>query len=147
MSIKRYLCVGSYITSPSDGDRHFISSVHLPRLYKVHPEVCALSSDAHEDESVMKSRYGNLIWLYPKADGKYFLPNHGVCKCGFTMIWMVTLQNKKIPVDCRHDIAWKKVFDPLTMTSHFATCPLAKEFKKRKGHQIQKETSYGPTKD
>lgn len=135
MSKKRYLCIGGSVVSSYDGETHHIHAIHLPRLYKVHPDVCDFLQT--EEESRLRN-YRDLIWLRPRADGKYTIPEHAICKCGATMLWMVTASNKRIPVDCRYDLVGVKVFDSKTMTSHFATCSLAKEFKKRNPNNVDR---------
>lgn len=122
--VKRYLCIGEKI-----GDQ-MVASIHLPRLYKVHPEACEFTQFPMPEDQ--HARFKKLIWLRPQANGVYKIPDHSTCKCGATMIWMVTASNKRIPVDCRCDIVGEKVFDATRMTSHFVTCPLAKEFRKSK---------------
>lgn len=120
MAVKRYLCIGD----------ETLASIHLPRLYKVHPEVCDYTTELRLNGDMRKGTFLKLIWLRPKADGKYRLPDHSICKCGATMLWMVSASGKRTPVDCKHDIVGQKLFNSETMTSHFVTCPLAKQFRK-----------------
>jgi hypothetical protein len=53
--------------------------------------------------------------------------------CKAEIMWMTTTNGKKIPVDIETvgDIG-ATVFDPDTMVSHFATCPDAEKFRKRR---------------
>ena len=57
------------------------------------------------------------------------------CKsCGAEIVWLKTSSDKNIPVDCdtveEDTLGMPEVFDPDTMTSHFATCPDAKKWRK-----------------
>lgn len=56
------------------------------------------------------------------------------CKaCGAPIVWMKTRNNKNIPVD-RHTVRdlEAEVFDPATMIAHFASCPKAADFRKKR---------------
>lgn len=54
------------------------------------------------------------------------------CKCGDLMLWMRTITNKIIPVNYETRFKNEKTFDSTKgMVSHFATCKLANEFRKR----------------
>ena len=57
--------------------------------------------------------------------------------CGAPIIWMVTEQGKKIPVDPDDvdeiDLEYEEgtpIFDPSTHISHFATCPDANKWRR-----------------
>ena len=56
--------------------------------------------------------------------------------CGAKIVWMKTKLGKTIPVDvvmgCKVDDTKETIFDPDLMTSHFATCPDAKKWRKKK---------------
>lgn len=56
------------------------------------------------------------------------------CKsCSAEIVWLVTSLNKMIPVDADSiDDHGAEVFDPDQMTSHFATCPDADKWRKKK---------------
>lgn len=68
--MKRYLCIGAFITSPHDGDRHFISARKLPDLYGVDPRDCSFI-DTDRKTPIDTSGY---IPLYPDSTGEYKLP-------------------------------------------------------------------------
>lgn len=53
--------------------------------------------------------------------------------CGAGILWMLTSSKRMIPVDAATCPDHKaEVFDPKTMTSHFATCPDAAKWRKHK---------------
>jgi len=54
------------------------------------------------------------------------------CRCGQNMLWVKTATGKDMPVNYDPAIVGEKVFDRTKMTSHFATCPFAKNFRKIK---------------
>ena len=52
--------------------------------------------------------------------------------CGAEIVWMKTDLGKNIPVDADDVVDPEAtVFDPDTMTSHFATCPDANKWRKK----------------
>lgn len=54
--------------------------------------------------------------------------------CGSEIKWMTTELGKNIPVDIETvDDLEAEVFDPDTMTSHFATCPDSNKWRKNNG--------------
>lgn len=72
--MKRYLCIGGYVFSPHDGDRHWVSADRLPALYGVDPRDCVLMrDDAALERSGMRDRHG-LTVLRPSSRGDYSLP-------------------------------------------------------------------------
>ena len=129
---KRYLCIGAHIVSQSDGETHYVAAIHLPRLYKIHPDASEFARPEDIEMITRTKRFDKLIWLWPKQNGDYIIPSHSTCKCGETMLWMTTKEGKKICVNVRPEIVGMKTFDPATMISHFATCPMAADFKKNK---------------
>lgn len=64
--MKKYLLHPGYVISKTDGDRHYITSENLMRLYNVRPHECVtyipLRPYPNEDK---------LIDLYPVANGVY----------------------------------------------------------------------------
>jgi hypothetical protein len=63
--------------------------------------------------------------------------NISKCKaCEADIVWMKTAKGNNIPVDAEtveEDLLGTPVvFDPDTMTSHFATCPSADKFRRKK---------------
>ena len=55
------------------------------------------------------------------------------CKsCGADMVWLITKNGKRIPVDADTVVAGEEIFDPDSMTTHFETCPDAKKWRKKK---------------
>lgn len=55
------------------------------------------------------------------------------CKaCKEPVIWMKTRSGKSTPVDAGSIKTDETIFNPKTMTSHFATCKFAASFRKAK---------------
>lgn len=69
--VKKYLCIGGYVYSKNDGDRHYISPYRLPDLYKVNRHECLYSEDGSDLLGVNTADY---IILRPDPTGKYQLP-------------------------------------------------------------------------
>jgi hypothetical protein len=61
--IKYIICPG-YVTSKTDGDRHYITSRQLIELYGVNPKECAI-----EKEYIRSAE--NAIFLRPRYSGHY----------------------------------------------------------------------------
>jgi len=52
--------------------------------------------------------------------------------CGAEIVWLKTDRGKNIPVDAEDVVdEQQEVFDPDTQTTHFATCPDAKKWRKK----------------
>ena len=69
MSERRYVLHPAFVTSQSDGQRHYISALMLARLYRVPMDECVC----------FDPRSGwvppdNAIHLRPRFDGDYTLP-------------------------------------------------------------------------
>ncbi len=65
----KYLLCPDYVRSRADGDRHYITPPTLARLYGVSLQECVVWPN--------RGRWlygGSLIWLYPREDGDYRLP-------------------------------------------------------------------------
>lgn len=130
---KNYLCIGDYVVG-NDGENHYVFAIHLPRLYRVHPDSCVFTDQETLQRFRHLAEYEKLIWLRPRTDGRYILPQHSLCKCGTLMLWVKTKDGKRMPINCHHSFAEAKVFDAVAgMVSHFATCSLHKQFRKTKG--------------
>lgn len=69
----KYVCIGGYITSRTDGQRHFISAHELPALYSVYPYECYF---AENDQSPILQglRLEDLTILRPRSNGHYDIP-------------------------------------------------------------------------
>ena len=77
--------------------------------------------------------------------------NESLCKCGKKILWVETIDGKKIPLDATapvYDLSVKNECDdtPIAYRArksyvlHFATCKFANEFsKKNKKDQIKEE--------
>jgi hypothetical protein len=62
-------------------------------------------------------------------------PREGTCRsCGDPIFWMGTAKGSWIPVNPEEDGSAPEgdLFDPQTMTSHFATCADANDWRKKK---------------
>ena len=64
--MKKYLLHPGYVTSATDGDKHYITASQLMRLYNVREEECVTYLPYRPYPNQEK-----LIDLYPKYDGKY----------------------------------------------------------------------------
>ena len=70
--IKAFAVHPGFVTSASDGDRHYIGYNQLVELYGVDPKQCIGWDD--RDPSTFRGRSEkNYIHLYPKANGDYRL--------------------------------------------------------------------------
>lgn len=57
-------------------------------------------------------------------------------KCGSEIVFLLTKNRKRMPVDVSSITdPTAEEYDHETMTSHFATCPQAKHFRRRRGQQ------------
>lgn len=78
--MKKYLPCPGYITSRTDGDRHYIGAGQLASLYRVSMSECEVTSDAeiqresHTMTAARRKRQAGLIKLGPRPDGDYRLP-------------------------------------------------------------------------
>lgn len=74
----RYAICPGWVTSKEDGDRHFIGSAELMRLYGVKPaecRVCYLDVPREDGEFTRYIKaFDDLLMLKPKASGAYELP-------------------------------------------------------------------------
>lgn len=70
--MKKYLCIGGYVYSRTDNDRHFIPTQRLAQLYQVNPEECYFAKD-RDDILLNALRTEELIILEPRYDGNYLL--------------------------------------------------------------------------
>jgi len=72
---KKYIVCGDYVTSRSDGDRHYMGPLRLCQLYKVSPNECYLLTEGNDrDRRIMESLPKDLPVLRPRADGMYTQP-------------------------------------------------------------------------
>ncbi len=68
---KKYIVIGGYVRSKSDGDEHYVSAGKLCRLYNLNPEECYC---VEEKEYERKKRgMPTLPVLRPRFDGNYHL--------------------------------------------------------------------------
>lgn len=64
---KRYAIHPEYVTSQTDGDRHYIDAQTLVRLYNLKPHEYVVWQDRGMREE-------DFIHLYPRQDGNYTKP-------------------------------------------------------------------------
>lgn len=76
---KLYRCLGGWITSRSDGDRHFISASKVAELYRVNPSECIfINPEDHPNYEPQKGYdLSQLTDLWPREDGDYTLTSSG----------------------------------------------------------------------
>lgn len=67
--MKKYLICPGWVVSENDGQRHFINSNQLIRLYGVKPEECSIAASKSREIGFSK----DLIRLRPRYDGNYKL--------------------------------------------------------------------------
>lgn len=72
--MKKYLVVPGFVTSKTDGDRHFISSRQLMDLYGVVADDCHIASHPSHLDGFNIGGENPLIILSPRYDGDYTLP-------------------------------------------------------------------------
>lgn len=71
--MKKYIVVGGWVTSATDGDRHWVSGLRVARLYRLRPDQYYLASGSVD--AVFNSNYpDDCIILKPRYDGNYVLP-------------------------------------------------------------------------
>lgn len=69
---KKYVCIGDFVISQSDGQLHYISAVMLPKLYQVSPQECIFTCE--DMETIMGLELEKYTILRPRNDGNYTLP-------------------------------------------------------------------------
>ena len=77
----RYLLCPGWVTSRTDGDRHYVGASQLAMLYGVSMAECMVLPDPSSFENAMRRSllldrmvHGELIPLSPRKDGDYKLP-------------------------------------------------------------------------
>lgn len=81
MKIKYVLCPG-YVTSKNDGQRHYVGYHELTNLYGVELRECVVFEPGDGWSQMRLARaiselaqdHPNAVWLRPRRDGKYTLP-------------------------------------------------------------------------
>lgn len=60
------------------------------------------------------------------------MPNDSNCRsCGRQVVWIKTATEKKMPIDAETWEPGDETFDRTRHTSHFASCPQAKAWRKQ----------------
>lgn len=72
MANKKYVVIGGRVQSVNDGDIHYIDALQLCHLYNINPQEAHLVENS-TPRPLALSR--DLIWLYPRRDGNYCLPD------------------------------------------------------------------------
>ena len=76
-SMKKYIVIGGYVQSKSDGDRYYINAIRLCELYKVNPMECYLLESKDPAYEMRQKGLPDLSVLRPSYSGDYSLtPNH-----------------------------------------------------------------------
>lgn len=70
----KYLVIGGFIRSNTDGQQHYISPQRLMDLYKVNPQDCVLAEN-NESFTLRGLDRSKFIVLRPRFDGNYGLVN------------------------------------------------------------------------
>ena len=70
ISIK-YILVPDWVISRTDGDKHFISSDKLARLYGVPLRECMIATDFERQKNILSKSHPDAEWLFPDFYGKY----------------------------------------------------------------------------
>jgi hypothetical protein len=70
---KKYRCLGGWVVSKSDSDRHYISAYRVAELYGVNPAEC-LFVEAESGPNYGYRKEYIVIDMWPRDDGKYELP-------------------------------------------------------------------------
>jgi hypothetical protein len=71
----------------------------------------------------------------PKHEPTAFesMANADKCRsCGAEIVWLKTINGKNMPVDAETFEDGDELFEPKRHTSHFATCPDAEKFRRKK---------------
>lgn len=73
----RYLLLPGHVTSRTDGQRHWVGSGELIRLYGVDPRECVSADPRHPraDTAIARLIDSGLIPLTPRWDGHYAIPS------------------------------------------------------------------------
>lgn len=71
--MKKYICIGGYIYSKNDNDRHYVSPEKLTWLYKVNPLECYFVKD-DTSQTLFGLDLDKLTILRPDYEGIYELP-------------------------------------------------------------------------
>lgn len=66
----KYLVIGGYVISHSDGDRHYVNAKELVRLYGLDMNECCLL-EGGDKEDLRGTRTKDYVVLRPRYDGNY----------------------------------------------------------------------------
>lgn len=69
---KKYAVCPDWVTSRSDGERHYVDAQALVSLYGVNPSECVVAAPSRERSR--QQQFHGLIELRPRSDGNYKLP-------------------------------------------------------------------------
>lgn len=68
--MKRYICLGDYVRSKTDGQIHYITAQRVRSLYQVNPDEC-LFVELHQGLDSINRHNEKLILLTPRMNGDY----------------------------------------------------------------------------
>ena len=69
----KYLVLDGFVTSATDGQRHYVSAARLMGLYNVSPDEC-LVWNSLKMQGYDRKWLDSLARLHPKSDGDYRIP-------------------------------------------------------------------------
>jgi hypothetical protein len=72
--VKKYAVHPGFVISRIDGDKHFINSAQLARLYELDSDEYIVWNE-REPRTYLGRREEDYIHLYPRYDGNYGRPN------------------------------------------------------------------------
>jgi len=75
--VGRYVLHPGWVTSKTDGDRHYISASHLAHLYGLRLADCIVMHDDEPGVRGYQQQSGD-VHLYPRYDGNYSLPSNAI---------------------------------------------------------------------
>lgn len=73
----KYIVHPGYVTSRSDGDKHYISAGQLMKLYAVKLSECIIIT-SESDKYKLRGLNRDLVSLFPREGGNYKKYNHQI---------------------------------------------------------------------
>ena len=89
------ICHEGYVISPSDGNRHFISSHKVAHLFNIPPQhVIFCHCFSSEIKHALNKRRADLHHLYPRSNGNYKLPEELKDKLRFLQRYCTQMESR-----------------------------------------------------
>lgn len=99
---KKYRCLGGWVTSQGDGERHYIPARRLAELYKVDPEECLFMDEGDDwvkiGRGFVVNDFEGLVDLWPQDDGNYSLSRY--------VINLEPMTKQEVAVEVGKILAW-----------------------------------------